>query len=176
MSENITQAYYKKPYPECKPEKEGEYHTNYDDKYWDGIHWRINKNSSSHNGNIQWFFEPAPEVKGAKEFLKEKGISIDEEIDTKASSTQYDIAPYKLVDLLTEFAQLQKPVSEEYHYNTKVVKGKNLEIFDRIWHGNNFYSIKELLPLEIVFATFRIGLNYKNMDFLVQISPEHKEQ
>ena len=64
-------------------------------------------------------------------------------------------------------------MSETFH--VRHVKGSELKEGDHIWHGDNFYRIKELLPLEIIFHTFRIAYNYNNIIFLVHCSiPESK--
>lgn len=74
-------------------------------------------------------------AKDAKEFLKDKGISVDEEIDTKASASRIDIPPYKLVDLLTEFRssnpQLREAVKELKNASNELLRHFIVDVNER---------------------------------------------
>ena len=106
-----TEAYYKKPYPEFTPKKEGEYHTSQGTLTWYPLEvvWG-NKHGSNGFLNPSYFFEPA-DVMGAEiENFTNKWFGLSANSYEDKNEFMQD-----LYALLKEFetAYLQKPVIPE---------------------------------------------------------------
>ena len=108
--------YYKREYPKHSPNKAGWYYTDLGKAVFhrhpqtNAEWWSETLEGQGYDLDVKWFLEPVPEVKGADEYLTSKAWNdLDYNFDN-------------VVSLLTEFAQLQKPVSEENTFEELFLK------------------------------------------------------